>query len=231
MTRWKYLLRVTQHQVEELRFEPRDPDSRACTLNLQWHWTTILNKWVNVCKDGEGVGLRLRSQAVLGFERLPCHLLARSGVQVSVPATFGSASPFPQFLFEIPLWICFFSTKDTSTNMYEMPLIAWYATGSWGEMQEWTGHSPCPLRAQISQVWTRKQLLTRHMGLMLQDMGAEEGLINAQDSIPPQKKKKKTPSLEHSRLLELHLGSFGAEWHCWVIYFRIQSWRRILRPF
>lgn len=41
----------------------------------------------------------------------------------------------------------------------------------------------------------------------------------------------KTPSLEHSRLLELHLGSFGAEWHCWVIYFRIQSWRRISRPF
>ena len=34
-----------------------------------------------------------------------------------------------------------------------------------------------------AQVWTRKEPFTRHMGPTVQDMGAEEGLINSQDSI------------------------------------------------
>lgn len=143
----------------------------------------ILNKQVNVGKDGGRVGHRLRRHAVLGFERQPCYLLARTEIQVSVAANFGSTSPFLQFLFEVPFQICLFSAKGKSTNTYDMPTNVEYGPGPWGEMRKWMGQSPCPPRAQASQVWTRKQPFTRHVGSTVQDMGAEEGLINTQGSI------------------------------------------------
>ena len=99
--------------------------------------TTILNKWVNECKDNEGVnniGSAVRQSRVW----ISALLLISSDLSPSLYLSkLSKCFSFSAACVDVPSQTCCFTIKGTSTNVDEMPIIARYVARHWEEIQRW----------------------------------------------------------------------------------------------
>lgn len=94
-------------------------------------------KWVNECKDDEGVN-NIGSAVKQSRVWISALLLISSGPSPSLYLSkLSKCFSFSAVCVDIPSQTCCFPIKGTSTNVDEMPIIARYVARHWEEIQRW----------------------------------------------------------------------------------------------